>query len=199
MHGSLRTQTYDQLLDDAYSRELRGISLQILSLPGQSGGLSAVVHARVRFPFGEFEGVGEAHPEDIRHTESVLLIAMNRAKRAALEDALRAPHQPQSHEAPSVHRNGGQNHSQGYQSTSYADSENGQTPNLNSFGITSAQQRFLFRLLAERGVAPARTKQKLCEIGGVQYVNQLSKKQASELIQAIQNGEIQCNGAHVGG
>ncbi len=79
------------LLDEAHSRGLRGIDTELIQVPEESNGNTAVVKAMVEMEDGRtFSGIGDASPQNVGRNIAPHLIRMaeTRAKARALRDAV---------------------------------------------------------------------------------------------------------------
>jgi hypothetical protein len=80
---------YAGLLDAAHRAGLQGISTSLVKYPG-TGSEGAIVHATAHFPWGSFDGIGDADPSNVSRNIAPHLTRMaeTRAKARALRDAL---------------------------------------------------------------------------------------------------------------
>jgi hypothetical protein len=80
---------YAGLLDAAHRAGLQGISTSLVKYPG-AGSEGAIVHATAHFPWGSFDGIGDADPGNVSRQIAPHLTRMaeTRAKARALRDAL---------------------------------------------------------------------------------------------------------------
>lgn len=79
------------LLDEAHARGLRSIETELLQVPEEANGMTAIVRARVEMEDGRtFSGLGDANPQNVGRSIAPHLIRMaeTRAKARALRDAI---------------------------------------------------------------------------------------------------------------
>ncbi|QYJ16244.1 hypothetical protein Rxycam_02077 [Rubrobacter xylanophilus DSM 9941] len=79
------------LLDEAHARGLRSIETELLQIPEEANGMTAIVRARVEMEDGRtFSGLGDANPQNVGRSIAPHLIRMaeTRAKARALRDAV---------------------------------------------------------------------------------------------------------------
>ncbi|GIW11045.1 MAG: hypothetical protein KatS3mg061_2102 [Dehalococcoidia bacterium] len=81
---------YAGLLDEAHSRGLRSIRTELLQVPNETNGQTAIVFATVETELGTFTGLGDAAPYNVSPQMQTCLIRMaeTRAKARALRDAV---------------------------------------------------------------------------------------------------------------
>lgn len=81
---------YSGLLDEAHSQGLSSILTQLLQIPTEANGNTAIVQATVTTEKGSFQGIGDASPGNVTRAMAGCLIrlAETRAKARALRDAV---------------------------------------------------------------------------------------------------------------
>ena len=81
---------YAGLLDAAHKAGLQSIQTSLVGLPSEGNGNRAIVHATATFPWGSFDGIGDADAGNVSRQIQPHLIRMaeTRAKARALRDAL---------------------------------------------------------------------------------------------------------------
>ncbi|MDQ2731904.1 MAG: DUF3072 domain-containing protein [Armatimonadota bacterium] len=81
---------YAGLLDEAHAQGLSSIRTQIVQIPTNDNGNVAIVQATVTTEKGEFQGIGDASPQNVARAMLTCLIRMaeTRAKARALRDAV---------------------------------------------------------------------------------------------------------------
>lgn len=81
---------YAGLLDLAHSQGLRRIQTQLIQVPGDENGHTAIVRAEVETDRGTFSGIGDANPSNVGRAmlNCTIRLAETRAKARALRDAV---------------------------------------------------------------------------------------------------------------
>jgi hypothetical protein len=81
---------YAGLLEEAHERGLRSIETELLQVPDQENGETAIARAVVRTEDGKFSGIGDASPQNVNRAIAphVIRMAETRAKARALRDAI---------------------------------------------------------------------------------------------------------------
>ena len=81
---------YAGLLDAAHRAGLQEIRTLVVQTPSTTNGMTTIVHATAAFPWGSFDGVGDANPDNTNRmiTPHAIRMAETRAKARALRDAL---------------------------------------------------------------------------------------------------------------
>lgn len=191
---------YAGLLDLAHQQGLKAITTTIVQIPVDENGTTAIVHATVETERGVFTGIGDAAPHNVSRmmVPHLLRMAETRAKARALRDAvnigvvsleelgdLDGDTVPEPPAAPRAANN--------VRPLRPAPARPVETPTPTprpvadhpvANGMTEAQRRLLFRLLAEQGYEGEAAKDALCEAAGVASPREVTKAQASSLIDA---------------
>src|SRR4051812_24670948 len=81
---------YAGLLDEAHEQGLKSITTQLLQIPADANGYTAICTAVVETEKGRFCGIGDASPDNVTRIMRAHLIRMaeTRAKARALRDAV---------------------------------------------------------------------------------------------------------------
>lgn len=81
---------YAGLLDLAHSQGLRAIRTNLIQVPNEENGQTAIVHAEVETDRGRFAGIGDASPANVARgmLTCTIRLAETRAKARALRDAV---------------------------------------------------------------------------------------------------------------
>lgn len=188
--GTREIVKYPALLNRAHEEGLKRIETTVSQLPSEVNAMTAVAHATVETTKGVFSGTGEASPENTtaRVGRHLISIAETRAKARALRDAVNigivtveellgeAPNGAIVEE-PTREPDRGR--------TSPFPPAEGREATGNGL-MTEAQRRYLFRLLAEQGVRNEAAHDYLMEAAGVAALKDVSKAQASSLIDELQ-------------
>ena len=188
--GRKEVVLYKTLLDLAHEEGLSRITPKILQVPTKENGERCIVFAEVVTEKGTFTGVGDAAPSNVDPIIAPHFIraAATRAKARALRDALnigivtfeeiygngygeRDEH-PDSDEKPS-----GDGESRKSKEREPSD---GDIPL-----ITESQRKYIFRLLADQGLEGNDALNYLLDECGVDKVNDIPRKQASDLIESL--------------
>lgn len=196
--GEKEVARYAALLARAHEEGLRRITTELIQVPTKDNGMSAIVTAKVETHKGVYEGLGDASPENVAYRVAVHLIRMaeTRAKARALRDAVNIgvvaleeigsdlgdDDMTEETAGPDSSTDGGGNGNGRGQSSQSGSS-------YRNAPMTDAQRRYLFRLLAERGVGADEARERLHEALGVESLAQATKYGASNLIDQIQRGQ----------
>lgn len=81
---------YAGLLDTAHAQGLKEIRTELLQVPTQENGQTAIVQATVTTEKGVFQGIGDANPQNVARAmvNCLIRLAETRAKARALRDAV---------------------------------------------------------------------------------------------------------------
>jgi hypothetical protein len=211
---------YDGLLHAAKQVGLVSIQTQLVQAPTETNGWIAIAHARVETKAGVFTGIGDANPENVnaRIRPHFIRVAETRSKARALRDAVdlkgvvcfeeleeeeretEAPRQPQ---ARGVNRIAAATRGNGKNGHATPTTSGVSTPPPARYGngrsdekpMSDRQRRFLFRLLAERGLEGDQATQELCRLFQTRDLARVTSAQASALIDQI-SGSTNGKAAH---
>ncbi len=188
--GTKQVVRYEGLLAKAHEEGLRSIATQLVQVPSKENHDVAIVRAVVVTGRGSFEGLGDASPSNVnaRVIGHLLRVAETRAKARALRDAVNigivaieeldelddADAVPPP---PKVERARQSEPANGNASASPVEPRDDL--------MTSAQRRLLFRIAAERGVAPDEISRWLENHVGLKDIRTWSKTDASRLIERL--------------
>jgi len=78
---------FEGLLDLGHREGLKGVQTELLQIPNEANGMTAIVHARVETKKGVFTGIGDASPDSVNRSIQPHIIRM--AETRALARALR--------------------------------------------------------------------------------------------------------------
>lgn len=202
--------TYAGLLARAHEEGLKLVETSLVQAPCEGNGWTAICEATVETSRGRFTGIGDANEGNVNRKIAPHLIRMaeTRAKARALRDAVNiglvaleelggdvesdapAPHNvrplPSARDErggtrePVFHR---RNNAERPPERSRAP-QGQSTPPAGSDAMSEAQRRLLFRLMSEQGYEGEQATQVLLEQTGVQTLAQITKREASGLIDA---------------
>jgi len=189
--------TYAGLLAQAHDEGLKAIVTSILQVPNEYNGYQAIVLARVETDKGSFTGLGDASPDNVnrRIRPHLIRMAETRAKARALRDAVNIGvvaleelgddsgdevfHVPVQRQPDNVRqfrrRDQGPQHQQ---------PERRDFRGCRSNKMSEAQRRLLYRLLSQAGLEGDAATSMLCKNAGVDSLDEIDKRKASELIDA---------------
>ena len=177
--------TFAGLLARAHEEGLHRIDTHLVQSPSEENGHLAIVHAIVETEKGTFTGIGDASPANVnrRIAPHIIRMAETRAKARALRDAVNiglvameelgedlvVDEQPEPSNVrsfrPRRSRNQGRDQSR-------------------DDCMSDAQRRLLFRILSRAGFQGDDISDKLCHDAQVNDVRDITKRQASSLIDA---------------
>lgn len=213
--------TYAGLLNQATQDNLKKVYTELIQLPAEANQMTAICMAEVETDKGVFRDYGDANPENVSSmiVPHIIRMAVTRAKARAFRDAVNigvvaieelgaeflngvvdnANHNKSSNEKADA-GNSSANPKDDGKSQSAAEktsrSRNSRKddppPEDTDFDLmTDNQRRFLFRLLAERGVTGDDAHDWLLDRLAVEKVREASKQDASDLIEAILSGQVE--------
>lgn len=177
--------TYAGLLNRAHQEGLRSIRTRLVQTPSAQNDMTAISLAEVVTDKGVFRDYGDANPTNVtgRIVPHIIRMSITRAKARALRDAINVG-------VISMEELG-----QEYPNGNGGKRPNGNSPKGGPQGpqgdqnrpISDSQRKYLFRLLAERGVDAEAGHSWLCRSCAVESVQSITRTQASELIDRLVN------------
>lgn len=203
--GEKEVATYQGLLAKAHDEGLRLLCTAIVQFPSKENGQTAIVSAEVRTGKGRFVAIGDASPENVnrRVARHFIRMAETRAKARALRDAVNiglvsmeelsdlsedeldsAGTPPERPATPARTGNGAPNGAPPAAQDGTADSA---LTGHEFHALSDAQRRLLFRLAAERGIAPENASKWLLAELGVPDFRGVSRHMASRLIDRLRS------------
>jgi hypothetical protein len=201
---------YADLLTRAHDNGLKSISTELLLQPSETNGRLCIIKAAVETDKGHFEGIGDADPTSVEEQFSphLIRVAETRAKARALRDAVNvgivsfeeldgvrrpawgdvpgsgASVPPARRPAP--RRNGPSSRTAAPRGNGGGNGQDGL--------MTEAQRRYLFRLLAGMGYQGKAAEEYLHAELEVRNLNQVTRAQASGLIDQLLQSSPQGEG-----
>jgi hypothetical protein len=205
--GTKEVVTYQGLLSKAHDEGLKAIRTSLLQIPSEENTRTAIAKAVVETGKGSFEGLGDASPENVTAflTPHLIRMAETRAKARALRDAVNVgvisfeelDGEDLSGKDPSDLGSGAE--APVANGTPRRRGREAAAPPQPKFSaMTESQRRFLFRLLAPQGFVQEDAHQHLLQQFGVESLADVSKEQASGLIDDLQS-RPRGNGSDVSG
>lgn len=204
--GSRDIAFYAGLLSKAHESGLRKITTELVQIPTEANGNTAIVRAIVETSKGSFEGYGDASPGNVEGflIPHLIRVAETRAKARALRDAVNVGvvslEELDGTEFPPLSSVPGSGESALAAAAKPAAPANGRNGNGRSKPtkgppfkdiaaatgpMSEAQRRYLFRLLASQGVQGDAALDHLKIRFGVSDLAQASKVDATRLIDQI--------------
>ncbi|MBP6965783.1 MAG: hypothetical protein KBC96_15420 [Armatimonadetes bacterium] len=201
--GTKEVVTYPGLLSKAHEEGLIRVRTRLLQIPSEENGRTAIAKAAVETAKGCFEAIGDANPENVNSfiVPHLIRMAETRAKARALRDAVNVGIVSfEELDGEGVASNGSDLGS-GAPSpaprpqvrpalrTEHPKGNGGNAP------MTEAQRRYLFRLLASRGLSNDEAHAYLKERFEVASLASVTKDQATraidELLKEVPDGAAQ--------
>jgi len=194
------TVAYAEILKIAHEEGLRSIATELLAPPSDDNGRLAIVKAVVEVEKGRFEALGDADPISVeeRFIPHLIRVAETRAKARALRDAVNCgivsleELDGERPVAPDRGLGSGAStppaRSSRYLSRTAAPRGNGDArrqSDASSDLMTEGQRRYLFRLMATRGLVKEAAEETLKDLLRVDALTAATKAKASELIDRL--------------
>jgi hypothetical protein len=203
--------TYAGLLNRATQDNLKKVYTELIQLPSAANQMTAICMAEVVTDKGVFRDYGDANPQNVSSMigPHIIRMASTRAKARAFRDAVNIG-VVALEELGAEYLNGTVDNSQAKPVQTDTEPENETTtaehrrtvtrtknppkepenePSHDYDLMTDNQRRFLFRLLAERGITGDAAHNWLVQRFGVETLKDVAKADASDLINVILNGE----------
>lgn len=191
--GTREVVLYVGLLSKAHDEGLVRIRTRLVQSPTEENGRTAIAKALVETKKGQFEGIGDASPENVNSfiAPHLIRVAETRAKARALRDAVNIgvvsfeelngdgipeeSTQPATREAtPRRER-----------ATRPVPTNPAQANTANPGPMSESQRRYLFRLMATKGFVAEAAEVKLKELLKVEVLTEATKSQAGVLIDQL--------------
>ena len=189
--GSRDVVRYAALLNRAHDEGLKSIKTKLVQVPAETNNLVAVATAEVETEKGIFSGTADASPANTtsRMERYLIALAETRAKARALRDAVNIG-------VVSLEEIVGENGDGDYLSSKREPKEpprrgkgpfpqKGTNDRGNGNGMSEAQRRYLFRLLAGQGIKDEAAHGYLREHVGTDSLASITRQQASSLIEEL--------------
>ncbi len=192
--GTKEVVTYPGLLSKAHEEGLQRIATKLVQVPTDENARTAIAKALVETKKGRFEGIGDASPENVNGfiVPHLIRMAETRAKARALRDAVNIGIVSfEELDGDGILPNGSDLGS-GAVTTDVqpAKPEPRKPPRAgrgNGDGalMTEAQRRYLFRILAGRGLSADAAHDYLKEYFDTDSLGSVTKQQATEAIDGL--------------
>jgi hypothetical protein len=198
--GTKEVVTYQGLLSKAHEEGLKSIRTRLVQAPTDDNGRTAIAKAAVETEKGQFEALGDASPMNVNSfiVPHLIRMAETRAKARALRDAVNVG-------VISFEELNGEGIANGADDAgptrppgraSAAPVPNGPMPSPEGPGgpegpapMSEAQRRYLFRLLASRGMHGDAAHEHVKQLLGVEALSEATKTDATALIDQLLAGE----------
>lgn len=170
--------TYAGLLNRAHQEGLKKVITRLVQAPSKDNEMTAISMAKVVTDKGVFIECGDASPGnvDTKIIPHIIRMSVTRAKARAMRDAVNIGALSLEEMAEEFGNGSGNGNGSGDGMPSHG------SPQSEVKFMTPEQRKFLFKLLAEKGVAADDGHAWLCKAASVEDVKFITKKQASELI-----------------
>jgi hypothetical protein len=193
------TTNYPQLLSLAHEADLTRIATQLVQTPTDDNGRLAIVKAEVVTNRGHFEGLGDASPESVEPflVPHLIRVAETRAKARALRDAVGVgvvsveefsggPFLPAA-SSPGSGEGNGRNPAHRTSVGNGAPPPTNRLPGalVDTSSMSEGQRRYLFRLMAGRGLKGEAAHEALKEYFRVNNLGHVSKVDATRAIDQL--------------
>lgn len=193
--GMKEVVTYQGLLSKAHEEGLKAIRTRLVQAPTEDNGRTAIAKAAVETGKGLFQALGDASPENVNTfiVPHLIRMAETRAKARALRDAVNVSvvsfEELNGDEVPA---DSGPSEARGPAVGSSPLSMGKTTPRSDNGAfvpMSEAQRRYLFRLLASQGFEGPKAHDALKERFAVKSLADISKADATSMIDRLLSGE----------
>jgi hypothetical protein len=187
--GYVEVVKYAGLLSKAHTEGLKRIETELIQIPAKENSMTAIARAVIETSKGVFTGIGDANPENVntKIIPHLIRMAETRAKARALRDAVNigvvALEELGSNLEDEVIYQGQIILIEDKDNVSEDKSSNKETSSEPL--ITDSQLRYLFRILAQKGIQGDAAREHLCRELGVKDLKKATKSKASNLINAL--------------
>lgn len=188
--GTKEFVTYQGLLSKAHEEGLTKIETALVQVPTDENGRTAIAKVVIETAKGRFEAIGDASPDNVNSfiIPHLIRMAETRAKARALRDAVNIGIVSfEELDGEGSLPNGSDLGSGAPRREAAPDT--GPAPRVESSGngvpMTDAQRRYLFRILAGRGLPSERAHAHLKDFFAVDSLDQVTKLQATRGIDEL--------------
>ena len=206
--GTKEVVTYQGLLSKAHDEGLKAVRTNLVQIPTDDNGRTAIAKAEVETGKGLFEAHGDASPLNVNSfiIPHLIRMAETRAKARALRDAVNIGvvsfEELDSEGLATEPAAAGSGATSRMRSPRTESTLRQPVPpdhtqsNGSRNGITEGQRRYLFRLLAGQGFQSDAAHEHLKELFSVESLNDIGKSDAAAMIDRLlnSNGEVPVHG-----
>jgi hypothetical protein len=188
--GQKEVVTYQGLLTKAHEEGLVRVATKLVQVPSDENGRTAIAKALVETTKGHFEALGDASPENVNSfiVPHLIRMAETRAKARALRDAVNVG-VISFEELEEAGLNGPDLGSSTQSALPPTEDRRPSTrptaSKSDSVPMTEAQRRYLFRILAGRGLETDAAHEYLKKTFGVPTLKEVTKADASAVIDEL--------------
>lgn len=202
--GTKDVVTYPGLLSKAHEEGLVSVKTRLIQAPTEENGRTAISKAIVVTKKGQFEGIGDASPDNVNSfiAPHLIRVAETRAKARALRDAVNIGvvsfEELNGDGAPDEPTRTSRRESRPRRELAVrpvpTNPAQANTPDPGP--MSESQRRYLFRLMATKGFVAEAAEVKLKELLKVSTLTDATKSQATVLIdQLIRENVVKVNDA----
>jgi hypothetical protein len=194
--GTKEVVTYPGLLSKAHEEGLVRVSTELVQVPTDENGRTAIAKATVETAKGKFEGIGDAAPDSVTAflVPHLIRMAETRAKARALRDAVNigiVSFEELDGDGPELERadlgSGATNRP--VRSDRPSAPREPRPPETRGNGaeipMSEAQRRYLFRILGGQGIAGEDAHAYLKDFLGVASLKDVTRQQATRAIDRL--------------
>lgn len=191
--GTKEVVTYPGLLSKAHEEGLVKIETTLVQVPSDENGRTAIAKVVIETAKGRFEAIGDASPDNVNSfiVPHLIRMAETRAKARALRDAVNIGILSfEELDGEGTFPNGQDLGSGAPPAASRVSSPTPvpQAPEIRGNGfvpMSDAQRRYMFRILAGRGIPSEPAHRYLKEFLGVDSLEEVTKQQATHAIDEL--------------